>query len=84
MEHAGAIFYREQALAFDHPPTAAELVRRSTLVYHELSHQWFGNLVTMKWFDDLWLKEGSRPSSAIRRSRRSSPSRRHGCASCSA
>jgi aminopeptidase N len=58
MEHAGAIFYREQALAFDHPPTAAELVRRSTLVYHELSHQWFGNLVTMKWFDDLWLKEG--------------------------
>lgn len=58
MEHAGAIFYRESALVFDHPPTAAELVRRSTLVYHELSHQWFGNLVTMKWFDDLWLKEG--------------------------
>jgi aminopeptidase N len=58
MEHAGAIFYRETAILFDHPPTAAELVRRSTLVYHELSHQWFGNLVTMKWFDDLWLKEG--------------------------
>ena len=58
MEHAGAIFYREQALVFDHPPTAAERVRRSTLVYHELSHQWFGNLVTMRWFDDLWLKEG--------------------------
>ncbi len=58
MEHAGAIFYRETALAFDHPPTAAELVRRSTLVYHEIAHQWFGNLVTMRWFDDLWLKEG--------------------------
>jgi aminopeptidase N len=58
MEHAGAIFYRETAILFDHPPTAAELVRRSTLVYHELSHQWFGNLVTMKWFSDLWLKEG--------------------------
>ncbi len=58
MEHAGAIFYREQALVFDHVPTAAERVRRSTLVYHELSHQWFGNLVTMRWFDDLWLKEG--------------------------
>lgn len=58
MEHAGAIFYREQALVFDHEPTAAERVRRSTLVYHELSHQWFGNLVTMRWFDDLWLKEG--------------------------
>ncbi|MBL8755020.1 MAG: ERAP1-like C-terminal domain-containing protein, partial [Planctomycetes bacterium] len=58
MEHAGAIFYREQALVFDHAPTAAERVRRSTLVYHELAHQWFGNLVTMRWFDDLWLKEG--------------------------
>jgi len=58
MEHAGAIFYREQALVFDHPPTPGELVRRSTLVYHELCHQWFGNLVTMRWFDDLWLKEG--------------------------
>ena len=58
MEHAGAIFYREKALSFDHTPTAGELARRSTLIYHELSHQWFGNLVTMKWFDDLWLKEG--------------------------
>ncbi len=58
MEHAGTIFYREQALLFDHEPTAGELVRRSTLIYHELSHQWFGNLVTMRWFDDLWLKEG--------------------------
>ncbi|HEB51876.1 MAG TPA: aminopeptidase [bacterium] len=58
MEHAGAIFYREAALVFDHEPTVDEQVRRSTLVYHELSHQWFGNLVTMEWFDDLWLKEG--------------------------
>jgi aminopeptidase N len=58
MEHAGAIFYRESAVVFDHPPTESELVRRSTLVYHEVSHQWFGNLVTMRWFDDLWLKEG--------------------------
>ena len=58
MEHAGAIFYRESALTFDHTPTASEEVRRSTLVYHEVAHQWFGNLVTMKWFDDLWLKEG--------------------------
>jgi aminopeptidase N len=58
MEHAGAIFYRESALAFDHEPTASELVRRSTLVYHEVSHQWFGNLASFEWFDDLWLKEG--------------------------
>jgi aminopeptidase N len=58
MEHAGAIFYRESALVFDHVPTESERIRRSTLIYHEVSHQWFGNLVTMEWFDDLWLKEG--------------------------
>ncbi|KAA3607299.1 MAG: hypothetical protein DWQ01_16530 [Planctomycetota bacterium] len=58
MEHPGCIFYRESALVFDHTPTAQELLRRSTLIYHEVSHQWFGNLVTMEWFDDLWLKEG--------------------------
>ncbi|MAE75992.1 MAG: aminopeptidase [Planctomycetes bacterium] len=58
MEHAGAIFYRESALVFDHEPTSVELLRRSTLIYHEVAHQWFGNLVTMRWFDDLWLKEG--------------------------
>ena len=58
MEHAGAIFYRENALLFDHAPTASELHRRSTLIYHEVAHQWFGNLVTMRWFDNLWLKEG--------------------------
>lgn len=58
MEHAGAIFYRESSLIFDHDPTDSEETSRSTLIYHELSHQWFGNLVTMEWFDDLWLKEG--------------------------
>ncbi|MBK8978971.1 MAG: ERAP1-like C-terminal domain-containing protein [Planctomycetes bacterium] len=58
MEHAGAIFYRESSMAFERPPTVREQVARSTLVYHEISHQWFGNLVTMRWFDDLWLKEG--------------------------
>jgi len=58
MEHAGAIFYRETALVYDHEPTELERLRRSTLIYHEVSHQWFGNLVTMEWFDDLWLKEG--------------------------
>lgn len=58
MEHAGAIFYRESSLVFEQAPTEGELSRRSTLIYHEVSHQWFGNLVTMEWFDDLWLKEG--------------------------
>ncbi|MCA8972126.1 MAG: ERAP1-like C-terminal domain-containing protein [Planctomycetes bacterium] len=58
MEHAGAIFYRETSLVFDHEPSGDELLRRSTLIYHEVAHQWFGNLVTMPWFDEVWLKEG--------------------------
>jgi len=58
MEHAGAIFYRESALVFDHAPSAGERFRRRTLILHEVVHQWFGDLVTMRWFDDLWLKEG--------------------------
>ena len=38
------------------PPT--DRLRRAQLLFHETSHQWFGDLVTMRWFDDLWLKEG--------------------------
>ena len=58
MEHAGAVFLREESILFRAPPTQADLLRRASLIFHENSHQWFGNLVTMRWFDDLWLKEG--------------------------
>jgi aminopeptidase N len=58
MEHVGNLYYRETMLAFESTPTAAQLLRRSILIYHEVSHQWFGDLVTMEWFDDVWLKEG--------------------------
>ncbi len=58
MEHAGAVFLREEAMLFRAPPTAADRLRRANTILHENSHQWFGNLITMRWFDDLWLKEG--------------------------
>ncbi|MFM9882445.1 MAG: M1 family aminopeptidase [Burkholderiales bacterium] len=58
MEHAGATFLREDAVLFPSVPGAADHLRRANLIFHETSHQWFGNLVTMRWFDDLWLKEG--------------------------
>ncbi len=58
MEHAGATFLREESVLFPSEPNENDRLRRAQLVFHEASHQWFGNLVTMKWFDDLWLKEG--------------------------
>jgi aminopeptidase N len=58
MEHAGATFLREDAVLFRAAPNATDHHRRAETVLHELAHQWFGDLVTMRWFDDLWLKEG--------------------------
>jgi len=58
MEHAGATFLREDAMLFRSTPTEGDLLNRAVLLLHELVHQWFGDLVTMQWFDDLWLKEG--------------------------
>jgi aminopeptidase N len=58
MEHAGATFLREDSVLFRTAPTASDRFGRNTLTLHELTHQWFGDLVTMRWFDDLWLKEG--------------------------
>lgn len=58
MEHVGAIFYNESRFIFREPPTLTERLGRNATIYHEVAHQWFGDLVTMQWFDDLWLKEG--------------------------
>ncbi|PYU25010.1 MAG: peptidase M1 [Acidobacteria bacterium] len=58
MEHAGATFLREESVLFRTAPAHSDLLNRDILVLHELTHQWFGDLVTMRWFDDLWLKEG--------------------------
>ncbi len=58
MENAGLITFREAALLLD-PGTASLAVKKrvAEVVTHELAHQWFGNFVTMKWWDDLWLNE---------------------------
>ena len=58
MEHAGATFLRETSVIFPTEPTKNDYVSRANLIFHEAAHQWFGDTVTMKWFDDLWLKEG--------------------------
>ena len=58
MEHAGATFLRESSVIFPSEPTKNDLVSRANVIFHEAAHQWFGDTVTMKWFDDLWLKEG--------------------------
>ncbi|HUP41283.1 MAG TPA: M1 family aminopeptidase [Vicinamibacterales bacterium] len=57
MEHAGAIFYNAPYLLLDATATQNDQLRRANLIAHETSHMWFGDLVTMKWFDDVWLKE---------------------------
>ena len=58
MEHPGAIFYNEEGQIFREPPTLNQQLGRRAVINHELAHQWFGDYTTMRWFDDLWLKEG--------------------------
>ncbi|HJR64101.1 MAG TPA: M1 family aminopeptidase [Gemmatimonadaceae bacterium] len=58
MEHPGAVFYNEETFIYRERPTLTQRLGRTATIYHEVAHQWFGDLVTMRWFDDLWLKEG--------------------------
>ena len=57
MENWGLVTYREVYLLVDENSTAVSRQQVALVVAHELAHQWFGNLVTMKWWDDLWLNE---------------------------
>ena len=56
MENAGCVTFRDQYL-FRSRVTAREMVARDNTILHELAHMWFGDLVTMRWWDDLWLNE---------------------------
>jgi aminopeptidase N len=59
MENWGCIIYNDNALLYD-PATSAQSMRERVfaVIAHETAHQWFGNLVTMAWWDNLWLNEG--------------------------
>ncbi len=57
MEHPGAIAYRASSLFLDESATQNAQLRRASLIAHETSHMWFGDLVTMEWFNDVWMKE---------------------------
>lgn len=57
MEHTGATLYNDAALFLGKHPTPDEELSRAQLIAHETAHMWFGDLVTMKWFDDVWTKE---------------------------
>jgi alanyl aminopeptidase len=57
MEHPGAITYSDFFLLLDENASAAQKSLLIKITAHELAHQWFGNLVTMQWWDDLWLNE---------------------------
>ena len=57
MEHTGATLYNDRRIFLGPAPTADERLDRAQLIAHETAHMWFGDFVTMKWFDDVWTKE---------------------------
>ena len=57
MEHAGAILYNAANLMLDESATQNQLLERASVIAHETAHMWFGDLVTMRWFNDVWMKE---------------------------
>jgi aminopeptidase N len=57
MEHPGAIYYRAASLFLEESPTTNQLLGRASVIAHETAHMWFGDLVTMEWFNDVWMKE---------------------------
>jgi len=57
MEHTGATLFNDKRLILGNHPTTEEELSRTELISHEIAHLWFGDYVTMKWFDDVWTKE---------------------------
>jgi aminopeptidase N len=57
MEHPGAIYYNSSSILLEESATENQMLNRATTIAHETSHMWFGDLVTMHWFNDVWMKE---------------------------
>jgi len=57
MEHTGATLYNDRRMFLGEYPTTGEQLSRMSLIAHETAHMWFGDYVTMDWFDDVWTKE---------------------------
>ena len=57
MEHTGATLYNDTRMFLSEYPTLDEELSRTELIAHETAHMWFGDYVTMEWFDDVWTKE---------------------------
>lgn len=57
MEHPGSIFYNATSLMLDESATENQMLGRASVIAHETAHMWFGDLVTMRWFNDVWMKE---------------------------
>jgi aminopeptidase N len=57
MEHAGKILYNATSLLLDESATQNQFLGRASVISHETAHMWFGDLVTMRWFNDVWMKE---------------------------
>ena len=57
MEHPGAVLYNAASLLLEESATQNQMLDRASVIAHETSHMWFGDLVTMRWFDDVWMKE---------------------------
>lgn len=57
MEHAGTILYNASGLMLDESATQNQMLGRASVIAHETAHMWFGDLVTMRWFNDVWMKE---------------------------
>ncbi|MBA3638992.1 MAG: ERAP1-like C-terminal domain-containing protein, partial [Acidobacteria bacterium] len=57
MEHPGSVYYNAPALMLDESATQNQKLGRASLIAHETAHMWFGDLVTMRWFNDVWMKE---------------------------